>query len=145
MNTKKLPESFMFLMICYRVEMTSLINQSDIGVSLAQCKALKVVTMVESCTPMDIARANHLEKAQVTRILKELIEKDIIIKAPNPNDKRSQMISMTEKGLSVMAKVRELEQSILARMTEGVSVEDIDIFNQVSNKFSENLLNTINL
>lgn len=139
MSNKKLPESFMFLMICYRAEVTKLINQSDTGVSLAQCKVLKVVMMVENCTPMDIARANHLEKAQVTRIVKELIEKDIVNKVANPNDKRSQMLSITEKGLSVMNKIKKLEQSILAKMTEGVSESEIEHFNQIANRFSDNL------
>lgn len=139
MTSSQLPQSFMHLMVCYRHEMTKQLSQTDLELSFTQVKALMVIHRVERCTPLDIANAAQLDKGQVTRILKDLIDKDVIYKAANASDKRSQIILLTDSGAQTVAKIEAIENTIIRQMSSGVTDADIAVFNKVAQDLSQNL------
>ncbi|MVT08413.1 MarR family winged helix-turn-helix transcriptional regulator [Chitinophaga tropicalis] len=53
---------------------------------------------VQGSTAMDISRATMIRKQTVSRTIKELEEKGIVTSKINKNDRRSELLELTEKG-----------------------------------------------
>ena len=102
-------------------------------------KSLFCINRLENCTSVDISDALGRDKAQITRLIKELIEKELVHKIPNPNDKRSQLIELTSHGESSLKKVLAIEATIIEKMHQGMSKEQINQFEQLSRQMLDNL------
>ena len=116
----------------------------DQGVDIVpmHIKSLFCINRLENCTAVEISEALDRDKAQITRLIKELIDKGLIRKEPNPNDKRSQLIVLTEHGESSLEKVLSIEKSIIKKMHKGMSQEQLDQFDQLSRQMVGNLLDS---
>lgn len=88
---------------------------------------------------MDVVNSLNRDKAQVTRLIKTLIEEGFIEKRPNPEDKRSQCLLTTEKGNRVLDKIKTVDAEIFQKMTLGVSDEELAAFQITAGKLAENL------
>ncbi|MFI3243082.1 MAG: MarR family transcriptional regulator [Akkermansia sp.] len=73
-----------------------------------------------SCTPSELSAEWLISKQTLTGILRELSQQGFIDIQPNPEDKRSKIISLTplgkEKSESIMRPMREMEIRYLREM-----------------------------
>ena len=60
---------------------------------------LKHIHETENCTANYLADITERDKGQVTRLVQEVVNQELVIKTQNPHDKRSQFLLLTEKGL----------------------------------------------
>lgn len=79
----------------------------------------------------ELARELCLNKSTVARNINYLEEKGYVSRAPLPNDKRQFSVHPTEKMLSVLPEIREASAEWMTLLSEGVSQEELDIFNSV--------------
>lgn len=115
------------------------VEQLDLPIAPMHVRVIKIISKNSPCTAMDIVNVLDRDKAQVTRLIKTLIEEDFIEKKPNPNDKRSQCLLTTDKGNEVLNKIRAIDTQILDKMTQDVSEEELEAFQLVARKLAENL------
>ncbi|WP_447470120.1 MarR family winged helix-turn-helix transcriptional regulator [Vibrio harveyi] len=100
---------------------------------------IKIISKQSPCTAMDVVNFLNRDKAQVTRLIKTLIEEGFIEKTPNPDDKRSQCLLTTEKGNDVLAKIKTVDAKIFQKMTLDVSDDDLAAFQITAGKLADNL------
>ncbi len=72
-----------------------------------------------------------IEPTSLTRTLKTLEEKKLIYKSPNPTDKRSVFIKLTEKGLEMRNVSKQIVLSFYEQIEQQIPKEKLDIFNEV--------------
>ncbi|GAB2645609.1 MarR family winged helix-turn-helix transcriptional regulator [Vibrio panuliri] len=115
------------------------IEQLELDIAPMHVRVLKIVTHQPNCSAVDISGFLSRDKAQVTRLLNALIEKGLIAKLPNPQDKRSQCLKVTEKGQEIVSKITSIDAKLHDKMTKDLSSEQLAQFEQVVGKMVANL------
>ncbi|MGL6258655.1 MarR family winged helix-turn-helix transcriptional regulator [Vibrio sp. WXL103] len=115
------------------------IENIDIPLAPMQVRVMKILSRKKIATAIDIANFLDRDKAQVTRMLKPMIEQGLIVKQPNPEDKRSQRLVLTDKGQAMIEQIRQLDGGMLETMCQGLSEQEIEHFQAVSKRMTSNL------
>ncbi|BBL88467.1 hypothetical protein VroAM7_11200 [Vibrio rotiferianus] len=63
----------------------------------------------------------------------------LIVKEANPEDKRSQWLQVTDEGNVVMEKIAHVDELILKKMTQDMSSEELEAFQETTSKIVRNL------
>ncbi|WP_061008529.1 MarR family transcriptional regulator [Vibrio sp. CUB2] len=137
-NPKSLDNLFHLVHILKR-QLHEQIEQLELPIAPMHVRVIKIISKQSPCTAMDVVNFLNRDKAQVTRLIKTLIEEGFIEKKPNPEDKRSQCLLTTEKGNEVLAKIKAVDAEIFQKMTLNVSEEELEAFQLVAGKLAENL------
>ena len=87
----------------------------DAGVTEQQWRVLRVIDDAESIDPTALADRAILYASSVTRILKELVERELIVRTPDPADRRRSFVSLAVSGRTLLddtsrRTVRELDR-----------------------------------
>lgn len=115
------------------------VEQLDLPIAPMHVRVIKIISKKSPCTAMDVVSVLNRDKAQVTRLIKTLLEEGFIEKRPNPEDKRSQCLLTTEKGNAILAKIKTIDDEIFRKMTNEVSNEELIIFQIIAKKLANNL------
>ncbi|MEH0715197.1 MarR family winged helix-turn-helix transcriptional regulator [Vibrio owensii] len=137
-NPKSLDNLFHLVHVLKR-QLHEQIEQLELPIAPMHVRVIKIISKQSPCTAMDVVNFLNRDKAQVTRLIKTLIEEGFIEKRPNPEDKRSQCLLTTEKGNEVLAKIKAVDAEIFQKMTLNVSEEELEAFQVVAGKLAENL------
>ncbi|MCK7596957.1 MarR family transcriptional regulator [Microbulbifer sp. CAU 1566] len=123
----------------YKSRLRAEVTQRALGLPITHMRALKGICRNPHSTAQSIALRMHRDKAQITRVLKELLMEGLIEKRPNPEDGRSQLLFPTEKGSEVMRQLLEAERETAAAMTRSLSDAELKQFAELSARMVENL------
>lgn len=137
-NPKSLDNLFHLVHILKR-QLHEQIEQLELPIAPMHVRVIKIISKQSPCTAMDVVNFLNRDKAQVTRLIKTLIEEGFIEKRPNPEDKRSQCLLTTEKGNEVLSKIKAVDAEIFQKMTLNVSEKELEAFQVVAGKLAENL------
>jgi DNA-binding MarR family transcriptional regulator len=123
----------------YRSHMVQTIRDADLPLPGTHVRALKAVCYMEGCTAQRIAQRMRRDKAQITRVLNDLLEAGLINKASNPADKRSQLLHPTPAGEAMMQRIQQLEELTLGRMTRDLTQQEVEHFIRIAWHMTQNL------
>ncbi|MEZ8824537.1 MarR family transcriptional regulator [Vibrio amylolyticus] len=123
----------------FKRNMHSQIEALDIDIAPMHVRVLKIISKKPRCTAIDIAHFLNRDKAQVTRLLSSLIKLALIVKEPNPEDKRSQCLALTEDGKVIMSRLASVDKAMFEKMKAGITAEELDTFQSVADKMANNL------
>ncbi|PQJ49176.1 MarR family transcriptional regulator [Vibrio jasicida] len=137
-NPKSLDNLFHLVHVLKR-QLHEQVEQLELPIAPMHVRVIKIISKQSPCTAMDVVNFLNRDKAQVTRLIKTLIEEGFIEKRPNPEDKRSQCLLTTEKGNKVLNKIKTVDDEIFQKMTLDVSEEELEAFQLVAGKLAENL------
>ncbi|WP_199437829.1 MarR family winged helix-turn-helix transcriptional regulator [Vibrio owensii] len=137
-NPKSLDNLFHLVHVLKR-QLHEQIEQLELPIAPMHVRVIKIISKQSPCTAMDVVNFLNRDKAQVTRLIKTLIEEGFIEKRPNPEDKRSQCLLTTEKGNEVLSKIKAVDAEIFQKMTLNVSEEELEAFQLIAGKLAENL------
>ncbi|MGL4542182.1 MAG: MarR family winged helix-turn-helix transcriptional regulator [Polymorphobacter sp.] len=88
------------------------------NISIAQWRVIAVVGEAGRLTPQAIGARTRMDKMTVSRAVKPLIERRLLVRADNADDGRSHLLSLTDTGARLYADVvpaaRALEAQMLA-------------------------------
>lgn len=90
----------------------------------------------EGLTQLEIAQATFRQQTSTSRILDNLVKRDLVYRSQNPLDKRSNLIYLTNRGKGLQ---ESLIKTVKQTMVDAVSEIDEDDLNnclQVLNKIS---------
>ena len=73
----------------------------------------------------DLGALLHLEKSSVSRLVQKLEKEDLIQVVPDPNDKRSRVLSLTKDGKNLLSEVEGLARRQLRSALDVLSATDV--------------------
>ena len=79
------------------------------------------------------------DKAQINRLIKELLSQELIIKTDNEKDKRSHLLTLSVKGIEIITLFKTAEKQLFDKMVNNVSAEEVADFIQLSQTLKANL------
>jgi DNA-binding MarR family transcriptional regulator len=86
--------------------------------------ALSTVERHGPLTPSEVAVRERIQRPTVTRVLARLEEQGLIARTPDPQDRRSSLVTTTEAGSALLAELRTRKTAFLAHRIAGLDAED---------------------
>ena len=88
---------------------------------------------------VDVVMHRGMTKSHVSMSVASLAERGLLERICLPEDRRTIHLRLTEKGQKIAAEAREAQQKFFARLYEGVSREDLEIWNAITCRVHENI------
>jgi len=115
-------------------------DSTDFGLSPLHYRVLKMVaTRDGQVTAHDIVQQMFIDKAQLARLIKELINLEYVTKLDNPFDKRSYFLGLSPSGAEVVDVLVIAEMKVNELMKKGLSEQDIADFTRLTTLMTQNL------
>jgi len=113
----------------------TLLTEAGQDITVDQWGILNLLWEADGQTPVELARRADKDKPNVTRLLKILEDKGLVYRLPDPEDRRSQRIHLTEAGAALREPLLDLGTDCLQRACQGLSAQDVaqlkDLLNRV--------------
>ena len=139
MSNQKSLENLFRLVHGLKRQMYKKTEQLSLDITPMHIRVLKIVDRKKPCTAVDIVDILGRDKGQVTRLINTLIDKGLIERAPNPNDKRSHYLSITDAGMTVVEEVMKIDADTVNKMTQNLKREELAEFERISELMANNL------
>jgi|GEM_PF-1293459 len=110
--------------------------------SKMQIRTMRMIKVMGQSTLLDVSNTLKRDKSQIKRLVDELDELGLVKREPNPNDKRSKLLLLTQLGHDFFEYVEKVEMTFSEQLTQGIDEEDLETFFKVSNLLLANLRNT---
>lgn len=123
----------------YRVNIRAAVNASELGLNAMYVRCLHVIANTPACTANYIVKNMGRDKAQIARLIKEMIAKGWLEKHPSSEDKRRQILSLSASGKQLQQKISLLEQELENTILSGLSTQDVSDFQRITGKMLSNL------
>ncbi|UXI03620.1 MarR family winged helix-turn-helix transcriptional regulator [Photobacterium sp. TY1-4] len=134
-------ESIWTLSHHYRVAIRKAIQAKELGLNGMVVRCLHIIDGHPQCTANVIVQTMARDKAQIARLVKEMMALNLIEKQPNPDDKRSHLLALTGQGAQLVARIRAAELALDQQMRRGISEDDLSAFRRVSRAMADNIRN----
>ncbi|WP_110687924.1 MarR family winged helix-turn-helix transcriptional regulator [Salinicola aestuarinus] len=132
-------ETLHHLLHAYRRALRRAYDGQSLALTVAQIRALKSIRALAPTSAREVADYLQRDKAQITRLLRELIETGSVVKQPDPDDGRRQILALSADGQALLSRIDEGERQVHARLAADLDQTDIDAFARLSQRMIHNL------
>lgn len=139
MHNKTISDNVVSIINAYRTVMRASLKANEIGLNAMYVKCLSFIYSAQTCTANDIVNDFNRDKAQIARLIKEMIEKNWLIKIANPKDKRSQLLSLTKEGQALAELISQTQDDVNQKMQNNLTKEELKEFIRIAGIISTNL------
>jgi len=139
MDNDSISDTVFSIVNSYRLTMRATLKANEIGLNAMHVKCLSFINRGEICTANDIVTFFARDKAQIARLIKEMIDNKWLTKTANPEDRRSQLLSLTEEGKALAELISKTQQNVHKKMQENLTVEELQAFKRTAEIISANL------
>ncbi|TMU84598.1 MarR family transcriptional regulator [Bacillus sp. BHET2] len=116
------------------------LQMKDFDVTPEQWTVLRRLAEQDGISQKQLALKSEKDQPTLTRILDILERKELISKQTNKEDRRSFLIFITEKGLSVNDELSPFIEGLYEdRILKGISEEDLEVYKRVLSQINENM------
>lgn len=93
--------------------------------TLPQWRVLSQLGITATGTVRTLADGAAVDRAEVSRVVRELEGRDLVSRQGNDADQRSPIFSLTDKGRALFTRVRQPIAAFIERLVEDVPAEDV--------------------
>ena len=76
----------------------------------------------------ELAHLTKKEQATITRYLDTLERKELVVRRQHRTDRRSHIVSITDKARALIAQVKPFTLLVADRLVEGIDQQELDLF-----------------
>ncbi|SDG85245.1 DNA-binding transcriptional regulator, MarR family [Vibrio xiamenensis] len=95
-------------------------------ITSTQAKVLFQIYHFRFDRPSQIGKSLNVDNSAITRMLDRLEKKGLLLRVPDPSDRRSIVIQLTESGVDVVKRSLPLARSAIDELTQALSEEEIE-------------------
>ncbi len=116
-------------------------NQQLAGFDLSVPKALLLLEISPEGgeNPKTLAAKLDLESSSMTGLLDRLEKKGFIERRPDPNDRRSILIFLTQSGITARQNIKALVEKLDRKVQEALSADDVKAFRRIISVISKQI------
>lgn len=93
----------------------------------------------EEVCQKDLEAETHLKKASITGTLDSLEDKGMIVRKESKEDKRKNVIVLSEKAANTKAEIQEVFRKVNKQISQNITKEELEQFYKVIDKIKNNL------
>jgi DNA-binding MarR family transcriptional regulator len=114
-------------------------NRTDNLCNKNQAMAIMIIGKAKKITPTTLSKFINMEKGSLTTLIDSLVEKKLVVKSNDPNDRRKVLLALTSEGKEYMKTIEEQSQKGLALMVANLDEKEIDLMYSSLNTLVEML------
>ena len=118
---------------------TALFTENNYDVTVEQFGVLALLWYQEGINQQSVANGLNRDKTTITRIVGNMIKKNLIVKIPDQLDKRNKLIFLTEKGRSLQKDMIGSTGKVYMDAIYNLSEKEIRTVTTVLQKMKTNL------
>lgn len=115
------------------------LRQSNIGLTPEQFLLIDLLWNQGPMSQQSIADKMQKDKNSVTKLVDGLEAKGFVVRRKDENDRRSNLLILTQKAEGMKESAKEKGISVLDKMLEGISEEELKSFLATLNKLNANM------
>lgn len=115
---------FQSLLFDLKGEFRKSIEQSDIPVAPMLGRLLKLIGRRPGITQQDIVVFTRRDKAQIARLVKELLTQDLVRREQDEADKRAYRLYLQPKGEKIAARIRDMQAQVADQFLSNLSEKE---------------------
>jgi len=123
----------------YRLNIRAAVNANELGLNGMHVRCLRVIASTPACTANCIVKNMGRDKAQIARLVKDMIAKGWVEKQASSEDKRSHILTLSDSGQKLQQKISVIEKDIEKTILKGLSEEEVAEFQRIAAKMLDNL------
>ena len=100
-------------------------QEADSQLTPSTGAALASVERLGPLTPSELAAIEAIQRPTATRVIALLEEAELVVRAPDPADRRSSLVSVTPEGRALLRKARNRKTAYLAHRMRDLPAEDL--------------------
>ncbi|MDJ0893706.1 MAG: MarR family transcriptional regulator [Alphaproteobacteria bacterium] len=104
---------------------------ADYGFGRAHHRVIYFVGRYPSISVSKLLAILQITKQSLSRVLGQLVRQDFIDQRPGPNDRRQRLLTLTEKGRALEARLTERQRQMFARAYREAGAEAVEGFRKV--------------
>lgn len=99
----------------------------QLGITASQGYTLLAMPEADSITMNELSAKMKLATSTMTRMVDQLIQKRMMERQTDPEDRRVVRVNLTESGCGVKIKLKEIMQDVYSQVLGGIPIEEQDI------------------
>lgn len=115
------------------------ISEAGLGLTPGEARALLTVAAIDGSKQADIASRIGLEPMTVCTYLDRLESLDLVERRPNPDDRRSKCIYLTDTSSALLVAVRREVDSLIDQAAQGLRDGELSRFHEMLAVLQKNL------
>ncbi len=123
-QTEDLIDHLHALMHLFKDRMRQALSVDSDGLGPTEARALRFFAHRPGSTQQDLVVHSGRDKAQITRIVQQLMERELLAREPDPNDGRRFNLQLTKKGLALQEAMHAQRKKLAADMLRGLGKEE---------------------
>lgn len=139
MATPRFGEALHRLLHAYHRALREGATRAGIDLPVTHIRVLKAIARTPECTGRAVGRRLQRDKGQITRLVKELQAEGLVAKRRHPQDSRSRILSLTERGREMATHLDAAETRAAERMGAGLDPDDVEAFIRLADRMAANL------
>lgn len=122
--------------LLHRVLKLQFATEADVKLTIEEFILLNMIEMHTDQILQNIAIATGKNKSVVMRMIDSLEQKGLARRTVNPDDRRENLLSITERGAEVLSQYKEIEKRVSAELLSGIPADKIACFFEVADAVS---------
>lgn len=114
-------------------------KENNINLTPEQFLVIDTLWKKDAISQQQLADIIMKDKNSVTKLIDAMEKKHLLIRIPDNNDRRLNLIALTDKGKALEKPLTEIAIQTVNSIIEGISPEDLVLFVEVLNKMSDNM------
>ncbi|MFB9136088.1 MarR family winged helix-turn-helix transcriptional regulator [Vibrio olivae] len=119
--------------------MTEKMHAERLSVSFFQALVLLAIGRFDECTAHDIVVVMRKDKAQITRLINELIALEMVTRTKSEKDRRQSLLHLTAAGQQYFQRLTDIRTQLNADMTQSLTAEQQRIMQEALTIMRDNL------
>jgi DNA-binding MarR family transcriptional regulator len=107
---------------------------SAYGIGHAEMRLLLLLYGEDGCPQESLVAGQVVDRTNVGRSLKKLEDLGYVERKKSPEDGRAKLVFLTERGRALQASVLSVKQDIEAKVTSGISGEELRVVSKILEK-----------
>jgi DNA-binding MarR family transcriptional regulator len=121
-----------------RTFLRAFVNEG-IDITTEQWSVLACLWQKDKVTQQTLCSLTAKDKPSMTRLIDKLEKRNLVIRVSDHNDRRINLIHLTEAGSDLQQKATEIVQIVATKTLNNITDEELDISRNVLRKIMENL------
>ena len=107
-------------------------DKAVVRLTVEEAILLNMVNERTNQISQNLAQVTGKNKSVVMRMLDSLENKGLLVRSQNPDDRRENLLTLTEQGEKVMRQYGKIEHSLSEDLLAGAAEEDVEAFFRVA-------------
>lgn len=114
------------------------IKKKGYDITIDQGLVLNIIQNNPEISQQEIAKRAFKDHASVTRIIENMVEKNILKRDFHSEDRRRFLLTVTDLGLEIFNQIRPIVTNNRNQALKGISQEEIETLKNILHKITEN-------